>query len=111
MRQGLVGLVLVAIATASPGTVNAQGGAPAVRPEEPAIGDAEVRSRRDFWRRRRALLTCRPRSFQRFRLVMARTKVANGRWPTRGSAVMELNSGDMRQADHPIREAGRRART
>ena len=37
MRQGLVGLVLAAIAAAGAGSVNAQGGAPAVRPEEPAV--------------------------------------------------------------------------
>lgn len=42
MRQGLVGLVLVAIATASAGTVNAQGGAPAVRPEKPAVRELIV---------------------------------------------------------------------
>lgn len=37
MWQELVGLVLAAIAVAGAGSINAQGGAPAVRPEEPAI--------------------------------------------------------------------------
>ena len=37
MRQRLVGMLLVAIAAAGAGTVNAQGAAPAVRPEEPAL--------------------------------------------------------------------------
>ena len=37
MRQRLVGLVFAAITMAASGTVNAQGRAPSVRPEEPAV--------------------------------------------------------------------------